>query len=183
MDRRTEILTTAAGLFREKGFHGVGVDEIGKRVGVSGPAIYHHFAGKDEILATLFNDAMDKVAVETTGMFDTPQEELDFLVRHHARFVVGHRELVAIYAHEHRSLVEPWRKIFTGRTRAHAERWEDVVARVHPQADRTDVAVAVQAAIGLLHSVVLWPPKLLEDPGTHERLVAHALGALDAVAR
>ena len=91
MDRRTEILTIAAHLFREKGFHGVGVDEIGKRVGVSGPAIYHHFAGKDEILATLFNDAMDKVAVDTTGMFDSPQEELDFLIRHHARFVVTNR--------------------------------------------------------------------------------------------
>lgn len=181
MDRRTEILTTAAELFREKGFHGVGVDEIGKRVGVSGPAIYHHFAGKDEILATLFNDAMDKVVVETEGMFDAPQEELDFLVRHHARFVVTHRELVAIYAHEHRSLVEPWRKMFTARMRAHAERWESAVAQLHPKADATDVAIAVQAAIGLLHSVVFWPPKLLDEPTLVERLHGQVLGGLDAL--
>lgn len=181
MDRRTEILTTAAQLFRAKGFHGVGVDEIGKKVGVSGPAIYHHFAGKDEILATLFNDAMDKVVVDTDDLFSSPQEELDFLIRHHARFVVSHRELVAIYAHEHRALVEPWRRMFTGRMRAHADRWESVVSQLHPTADETTVAIAVQAAIGLLHSVVFWPPKLLDEPDLVERLHAQALGGLDAL--
>lgn len=181
MDRRTEILNAAAGLFREKGFHGVGVDEIGKQVGVSGPAIYHHFQGKDEILATLFNDAMDKVAVDTSNMFDDPAEELDFLVRHHARFVVSHRELVAIYAHEHRALVEPWRRMFTARMRAHADRWERAIARVHPKADDVAVAIAAQGAIGLLHSVVLWPPKLLADPAIVDRLRDQVIGGLDAL--
>jgi len=181
MDRRTEILTVAAKLFREKGFHGVGMDELGKRVGVSGPAIYHHFAGKDEILATLFNDAMDKVVVDPTDTFEDPRDELQFLVRHHARFVVTNRELVAVYAHEHRSLVEPWRKTFTARARAHADRWESAIARLHPKAEETTVEIAAQAAIGLLHSVVYWPPKLLDEPDLVERLTAQVIGGLDAL--
>src|ERR687896_336104 len=124
MSRHAEILETAARLFREHGFHGVGVDEIGKQVGISGPALYRHFSSKDEILATLLNEAMDKIAVETQGIFDEPRDELDFLVRHHAAFVVNNLELVAIYAHEHRSLVEPFRRMFTKRMREHAARWE-----------------------------------------------------------
>ena len=37
----------------ERGFHGVGVDEIGAAVGISGPGLYRHFAGKDAMLAEL----------------------------------------------------------------------------------------------------------------------------------
>lgn len=181
MDRRSEILAVAARLFREKGFHGVGMDEIGKGVGVSGPAIYHHFQGKDEILATLFNDAMDMVIVDPTGLFDDPRAELDFLVRHHARFAVNERELVAIYAHEHRHLVEPWRTRFEKRMRAHAARWEDAIARVHPGASKRDVQMAAQGAIGMLHSVVFWPPKLLEAPDVVERLRVQVIEGLDAL--
>ena len=58
MDRDRKILDTAAAVFYEKGFHGVGVDELGTRAGLSGPALYRHFSGKDEILATLFNEAL-----------------------------------------------------------------------------------------------------------------------------
>src|ERR687895_246017 len=124
MSRHAEILETAARLFRERGFHGVGVDEIGKQVGISGPALYRHFSSKDEILATLLNEAMDKIAVETQGIFDEPRDELDFLVRHHARFVVNNLELVAIYAHEHRSLVYWPHKLLDS---------PDMVERLHHQ--------------------------------------------------
>ena len=182
MGRERQILDTAAALFYEKGFHGVGVDEIGKQVGISGPALYRHFSSKDEILATLFNEAMDKIAVETQGIFDDPHDELDFLVRHHAAFVVNNLELVAIYAHEHRSLVEPFRRMFTKRMREHAARWERVLARCYPDADPTDVAITAQAAIGLLHSVVYWPHKLLDSPDIVERLHHQVLTGVSSLA-
>jgi AcrR family transcriptional regulator len=182
MSRHAEILETAARLFRERGFHGVGVDEIGKQVGISGPALYRHFSSKDEILATLFNEAMDKIAVETQGIFDDPNDELDFLVRHHARFVVNNLELVAIYAHEHRSLVEPFRRMFTKRMREHAARWERVLTNCYPDAHSTDVAITAQAAIGLLHSVVYWPHKLLDSPDMVERLHHQVLTGVSSLA-
>lgn len=51
--RREQILKEAARLFAERGFHGVGVDEIGAAVGISGPGLYRHFPGKDAMLAEL----------------------------------------------------------------------------------------------------------------------------------
>ena len=38
-------------LFSEKGFDGVGADDIGKAAGVSGAAIYRYFNSKDEVLS------------------------------------------------------------------------------------------------------------------------------------
>src|SRR3954462_10202873 len=49
--RRDEILEVAVGLFAAKGYHGVSMDDIGSAAGVTGPALYHHFAGKEAMLA------------------------------------------------------------------------------------------------------------------------------------
>src|SRR5437763_6550864 len=51
--RREQILRAAAQLFAERGSRSVGVDDIGAAVGVTGPAIYRHFAGKDAMLAEM----------------------------------------------------------------------------------------------------------------------------------
>jgi AcrR family transcriptional regulator len=181
VDRETQILEAAARLFRERGFHGVSVDEIGKEVGITGGALYHHFSGKDEILATLLTDAMDKVVVETDSMFDDPRAELEFIVRHHARFAIQNEALVAIYAHEHRALVEPWRRLFIRRIREHALRWERAVSRCYPDVSAQDVALAVQASIGMLHSVVFWPDEILEREDVVDKLVAQVFYGLSAL--
>jgi AcrR family transcriptional regulator len=182
VDRAAKILAAASRLFHERGFHGVSVDEIGKEAGVVGSALYRYFSGKDEILATLFNEAMDRVVVNTDQMFDDPRAEIDFLVRHHARFVVANRELVSIYAQEYRFLVEPWRRMFVRRMQDHATRWEHALRRCFPDADPVRIGTAVQAAIGMLHSVVYWPPALLDSPHLVDWLHEQVMSGVDALA-
>lgn len=182
VSRQRKILDVAAQLFHERGFHGVGIDEIGRRAGVSGPAVYRHFKGKDEILATVFDEAMDLVTVRPTADFATPRDELDFLIRHHASFVVDHRALVSVFAHEHRFLVDPWRRLFTRRMREHAAYWEGTVARCYPDAPPEAVAIGAQAAIGLLHSVVFWPAQSRDAEDLVDWLCRLALDGLDALA-
>lgn len=50
---RERILEVAAGLFRSLGYEGTSTGDIGAAVGISGPAIYYHFSGKDVILYLL----------------------------------------------------------------------------------------------------------------------------------
>jgi AcrR family transcriptional regulator len=159
--RDRQILDAAAALFYEKGFHGVGVDEIGKQVGISGPALYRHFAGKDEILATLFNEAMDELISATASVFDDPHRDLERLIRHHVEFSISHRHLVNVYQREDRSLVEPWRRHFDRRMRQYASRWEATLRRCFPDASDQHIAAGTQAALGLIHSVAYWPTKLV----------------------
>jgi len=52
-ERRVQILTAAAHLFRQRGFVGVGIDDIGAAVGVSGPAVYRYFPSKQAVLAEI----------------------------------------------------------------------------------------------------------------------------------
>ena len=66
-DRRTQILSEAAILFAERGFHGVSVHDIGAACGISGPAIYRHFAGKDDLLAQSLTAISERHVAEATA--------------------------------------------------------------------------------------------------------------------
>ena len=52
-DRRSQLLTAAEHLIAERGFLAVRLEDIGAAAGVSGPAIYRHFTGKEALLVEL----------------------------------------------------------------------------------------------------------------------------------
>lgn len=52
---KQRIIFAALDLFSEKGYDGVGVDQIADAVGIKGPSLYHHFKGKEEILQGLID--------------------------------------------------------------------------------------------------------------------------------
>src|SRR3954452_25328101 len=52
-NRREQIMAAAAELFARHGFHGVGINDIGAAVGISGPALYRHFRSKDAVLGEM----------------------------------------------------------------------------------------------------------------------------------
>lgn len=181
--RERQILDAAAALFYEKGFHGVGVDEIGQRVGISGPGLYRHFKGKDEILAALFNESVEELIAGTAAVYAEPHRDLERLIHHHVDFAMSHRHLVNVYEHEERSLVEPWKSHFQRRERHYAARWEEALARCFESASPEDLAGAAQAAIGMIHSVARWPrhARRSEDVATLlYNLVMQGIGSLEA---
>ena len=50
VSRREAILDAATKLFSTRGYADTGIDDIGEAVGVTGPAVYRHFASKQELL-------------------------------------------------------------------------------------------------------------------------------------
>lgn len=52
---KDRILDSALDLFSEKGYDGVGVDQIAQNIGLKGPSIYKHFKGKEDILKCLMD--------------------------------------------------------------------------------------------------------------------------------
>jgi AcrR family transcriptional regulator len=168
VDRDRKILDAAATVFYEKGFHGVGMDELGVRAGLSGPALYRHFSGKAEILAALFNEAMDELLGATVMVHEDPFKDLDRMIRHHVEFAVARRPMVNIYQREDRSLTGPWRRHFDRRRRIYVERWEAAVGRCFPEASPPQVAAATQLCLGLIFSVAYWPPKVARTPALTE---------------
>jgi len=175
------ILTAAKELFYERSFAAVGVDEIGQRAGVTGPAIYRHFKGKDEILATLFDDAIDRLTEATAVQSDDPFEELDGLARGHVLFVLEERKLAGVKIREERSLAEQFQRRLHRRERRYIERWTDCMARCYPEHDPAELTSAVYVALGALNSVATWSAEAVKEPRTAEIVVAVVLRGLHAL--
>ncbi len=185
-NRREQILREAARLFAERGFHGVGVDEIGAAVGISGPGLYRHFAGKDAMLAELLVGISDRLL--TAGRMRVaetpdPARALDALIRGHIDFALDDRPLITLHDRELDRLRESDRKLVRQLQRQYVEEWVGVVRRVHPDATELEVRAAVHAVFGLLNSTPhLGGPGARPDRATMAELLHRlALSALDAL--
>lgn len=53
MDKRQLLIETAFRLFYEQGVHAVGINQILKEAGVAKKTLYHHFTGKEELVAAV----------------------------------------------------------------------------------------------------------------------------------
>jgi AcrR family transcriptional regulator len=153
--RRDQILREAARLFAERGFHGVGVDEIGAAVGISGPGLYRHFAGKDAMLAELLvgiSGRLHAAGRMRVAEADGPSDALDALVRGHIDFALDDRALIILHDRELDRLRDSDRKLVRQLQRQYLEQWVAVVREVHPDAAEAEVRAAVHAVFGLLNS-------------------------------
>ncbi len=80
-DRKAQIARASAEAFSTLGFHGVSMEAIASRVGISAAALYRHYAGKYE----LFRDAvlgLGQQLVDCTGFADDAAAEDPQLVLH-----------------------------------------------------------------------------------------------------
>jgi AcrR family transcriptional regulator len=180
--RDRKILEAAQRLFYERGFDAVGIDEVGEAAGITGPAIYRHFSGKDEILGTLFDEAVDALLVAVGDeQFDDPGEELAFLARAHAQFVLDHQVLATILIRDDRSLAEPFRRRHHRRERPYIERWISCLGRLYPNRSSDEVTSATFAVLQMLNSPGTWPKGARRTENLADLLAGMVLGALSAL--
>ncbi|MEU0333198.1 TetR/AcrR family transcriptional regulator [Streptomyces sp. NPDC006193] len=155
--RREQILKEAARLFAERGFHGVGVDEIGAAVGISGPGLYRHFPGKDAMLAELLvgisgqllTGARRRLA-EADGV--PASRVLDSLIEGHIDFALDDRPLITLHDRELDRLRDSDRKLVRQLQRQYVELWVEVVRTVYPGLTEPAARSAVHSVFGLLNS-------------------------------
>ena len=60
-ERQDALVRAASALFARKGFGAVSIEELGAAVGVSGPALYRHFAGKQALLGEILVGASERL--------------------------------------------------------------------------------------------------------------------------
>jgi AcrR family transcriptional regulator len=154
--RRDEILDIAVGLFASRGYHGVSMDDIGSAAGVTGPALYHHFAGKEAMLAAalipvsdgLLQGGRSRVA-EHPG---DPRGALESLVDFHLEFALANPAVIALHLHELDRLPEEPRRQIRRLQRLYVEDWVGVLTALRTELTANEARVLAHAAFGLMNS-------------------------------
>lgn len=73
--RKGEILHAAMEVFAEKGYDGGSMREIASRVGVTEPALYRHFTGKEALFIALMHLAAGHIRDETLALVGSIRPE------------------------------------------------------------------------------------------------------------
>jgi AcrR family transcriptional regulator len=181
-DRR--ILESAEEQFYERSFDGVGVAAIGARAGISPSAIYRCFESKDEILAVLFDEAIDALQAHTAAFSSAePQDELRQLISGHAEFAVSHPRLAAIWSREQHALAEPYRRRVHRRQKQYIDRWVNCLDACYPGWSRADLLVMVRAVHAVMTSDSTRPAEAARSARVKELLIAAATNMLAALKR
>ncbi|MDF3305262.1 helix-turn-helix domain containing protein [Rhodococcus sp. T2V] len=181
MERDERILEAAEKLFFERGFDGVGVDEIGQAAGVSGSAIYRHFQGKNEILSTLFDRAIDALLMGMPESGGDHRVELGELVRGFIKFAQTHRMLAGVWEREHRSLEGEHRRRYQRRQRQYVERWSNCLAKCYPGWTEDTLKTATRATQALMMSNATRSGGIASTPEIGSLLCDMALASLEAL--
>ncbi|MFC5290158.1 TetR/AcrR family transcriptional regulator [Actinokineospora guangxiensis] len=164
--RREQILAAAAELFARHGFHGVGIDDIGSAVGISGPALYRHFRSKDAMLGemltgiseVLLAGGQNRIGQNHIGQNHAGQNHagapgtLAELVRFHVDFALDNPALITVQERNLGNLTDPDRRKVRALQRRYVEIWVEVIGDAAPGLDEPSARAAAHAVFGLINS-------------------------------
>ena len=98
-DKRRQILDAAVEVFARTGFHKSRVSDVAKAARVADGTIYLYFKSKDEILLSIFEDAMSEMisGVEAElASIDDPFDKLRTFAAYHMRLVEERRSVAKV---------------------------------------------------------------------------------------
>ncbi len=158
------IFAAALRLFRERGFHGTSINDIGKAAGVTGPALYRHFKGKGEILAEAIREGSRRIAAGTRAAIDAspgpPLATLESLVRAYVDVALDNADIYTAYVLEARHLDPDLRKPLRRSAQRHRDEWVRVLLAACPELDPEEAKVRVKMAIFAVTSLCMEPSRL-----------------------
>ena len=154
-DRKEQIARASAEAFSELGYHGVSMEDIARRVGVTATSLYRHYAGKYDLfrLAVL---ALGQQLVDCTAFVDesddeTPEQAWDRLVTALIATTLKYRDSGGLYRWEGRYLEDRDQAVLNAQVKLVNRRLQRPLTELRPNLtsrQRWTLSSTVLSAIG-----------------------------------
>ncbi|WP_197377067.1 TetR/AcrR family transcriptional regulator [Mycolicibacterium baixiangningiae] len=158
-DRKAQIARASAEAFSLLGYHGVSMDAIAARVGISAAALYRHYTGKYELfrdaVLALGQQLVDATAFADDG--DAPGDPRDTLVQLAGALcdtALANRESGGLYRWEARFLRGDDQATLDSQIRTVHRRFQKPLRALRPELDSRQRWTLSTAMISVLGSVV-----------------------------
>lgn len=182
--RQQELVSAAARLFSERGFHAVAINDISGQLGLSGPAFYRHFPSKEALLVAVLDECitthLEDVRDIVVAVAD-PADTLRAIIANHIDFVFDQTGNIVTWRTDFTSLPDADRSRLRYLQRLYTEEWVRTLRRLRPELDDDTARGMCHAAIALLQSPTEFSSAL--PKGVHAALLSRmAVAALSASA-
>jgi len=153
--RRRALLSSAATLFALNGFNRVSLEDLGAAAGVSGPAVYRHFAGKQAVLGALLLSVSQELldgGRRVVADAKDPAAALSRLVQFHVDFALTNPDVIRVQDRDFSNLSDDDQAEVRTLQRNYVELWVNVLQELHPETDTAELRMRAHAAFGLINS-------------------------------
>ncbi len=155
MGTRERLLEKGAALFAEKGFHGVGVEELGEAVGLTGPSLYRHFRTKKALLAEMLitvSTSLLETATQVIAENLDPLQTLSALIDRHVDFALSHPDLIRVHERDFGNLEDDDAAQVRRLQRRYVELWVDQIQLLRPDETSESARTMAHAVFGMINS-------------------------------
>ncbi|MBN9741929.1 hypothetical protein DMP23_12550 [Amycolatopsis sp. A1MSW2902] len=164
--RREALLAQAARMFAEHGYTGVGIEDIGSAVGITGPSVYNHFPSKLDMLTTLIARGAATLQTELSAAYLAAAgapDALRRLVRSYLRFVCAHPHLIDLLITETGNLPPAERHQARQVQHDYLTEWVHLSRLVDPGLDPAVARIRVHAVLSIANDAARMP-RLHDNP-------------------
>lgn len=138
-DRRSELISISARLFREKGYEKTTVRDISGAAGIQSGSWFYYFKTKHEILVAVIEEGMRQalsLMEEIAADVSSPREKFRKLVNAHLRIVLlPDQHFIPLLLYEWRSLGRTERKRVVAIKDRYEAIWDKVIAELRRSGD------------------------------------------------
>lgn len=160
-DKIKEIHGVATRLFAQKGYHNTSMREIARDLGMNQSSLYHYFAGKEEILYTLINDAMDDALgtlEEICGSGLSPHGKLNQVLSFYTDYYAGDQDRLRLLVNEQGNLGKEYRQVLIRKERRYVRLIQSILKDLADEGRMKAIppSVATFAFFGMVHYTIKW---------------------------
>ncbi|WP_019932708.1 TetR/AcrR family transcriptional regulator [Nocardia sp. BMG111209] len=156
-NRRAQIAATSAAAFGSLGYHGVSMEDIAARVGISSAALYRHYPSK----YALFREELLRLGAATSAAVSLPEEAGGLPVRERLELVVdaviadtvSNRPTVALARWERRYLDDTDRAVLDKQFAGAVTVLRNLLGELRPGLPRRDRTVRAVAVMSVISSI------------------------------
>lgn len=159
--QRSEIIHAAAQIFRQKGYHGTSMQDIADAVALKKASLYHHVSGKQDILVSILDQALDLLIEDLQAVLDQDrpaEEKIRRAMRAYIHRLTQDPDLAAVLLMEHRSLEDDLRAVHIARRDRFEHLWRSMIDQgVKEGSFRSlDRSLVTFALLGVLNWMITW---------------------------
>ncbi len=155
------IIRAATELFRQKGYNGTSIADLGQAVGLTTAALYYYVSSKQELLARVLTDGMNGFLSRLEEIAVAPldvREKLRLALENHLNFIFERPDAVAVFLRERRFLESAYAEQY----RLRADRYDALFGGIVEEGmasgvfQPADPRVTTLAILGMINWVIEW---------------------------
>jgi AcrR family transcriptional regulator len=157
-DKLNAILSAAAAVFAEKGYHNASIRDIARASGVSLSGLYYYFDSKEEVLFLIQDRAFETLLTrleEKLADVADPTDRLHVLIENQLNYFIANMAEMKVLSHEAESLSGDYLKQVTSKKKRVTEIGTSILRELRPDSTLNE-RVATFALFGMMNWLYNW---------------------------